>query len=187
MTWRAFLQSARFGGSRPCNSFLTDSDVGRNHAKSRRRIGVIRATRNGVPFFDSSDQVPTTTCRLRVPDATPEPQARGEPATPASSTWAFPPLSARCKFNLFLTTTYSPYTFLGVFRRLWIKPRGNGRTTVVECKVGGSDLELLWRTWNRAGLSRPLLGRRSCARILDTSPRTGELSWRGVGMPQPEL
>jgi hypothetical protein len=48
------------------------------------------------------DQVATTPCRLRVPDSTPQSAARA---------LAYTPLSARCKFNIFLTSTYSPYTF----------------------------------------------------------------------------
>ena len=59
-----------------------------------------------------SDQESTSPCRLRVPDTTPESLARGEQAVTTSSTWVYTSLSARCKFNLFLTTTYSPYTFV---------------------------------------------------------------------------
>jgi hypothetical protein len=58
------------------------------------------------------DQAATNPCRLIVPDAIPEPAVMGEQATTTSGTWAFTPLSARCKFHIFLTTTHSPYTFV---------------------------------------------------------------------------
>jgi hypothetical protein len=58
------------------------------------------------------DPVSTSPCRLRVPDTPPESWARDEQAATTSSTSAYAPLSAHCKFNIFLTSTYSPYTFL---------------------------------------------------------------------------
>jgi len=56
-----------------------------------------------------SDQVATRPCRLRVPDTPPSPNA--EKAVTSNAPLPFTPLSARCKFDLFLRTTYSPYTF----------------------------------------------------------------------------
>jgi hypothetical protein len=50
----------------------------------------------------------TGPCSLRVPDTFPQLPADAKVANPAS---IYVPLSARCKFNLFLTQTYSPYTF----------------------------------------------------------------------------
>jgi hypothetical protein len=44
-----------------------------------------------------------------VPDTPPSPNA--EKAVTANAPLPFTPLSARCKFDLFLRTTYSPYTF----------------------------------------------------------------------------
>jgi len=59
------------------------------------------------------DQAATSPCRLIVPDAIPEPAVLGEQATTTKSgTWPYTPLSAHCKFHIFLTTTYSPYTFV---------------------------------------------------------------------------
>ena len=50
------------------------------------------------------DQV-ASGCSLRMPDPNPE------SSTTTSPTSTYTPLSARCKFHLFLTTTHSPYTF----------------------------------------------------------------------------
>lgn len=58
-----------------------------------------------------SNQKETTLCSLRVPDAIHQPLAGGDGATPTGAQVSYPPLSDRCKFRLFLKTTYSPYTF----------------------------------------------------------------------------
>ena len=58
------------------------------------------------------DEVAASPCGLRLPDAIPESAVRGEQATTTSSPWAYSPLSAHCKFHIFLTTTRSPYTFV---------------------------------------------------------------------------
>jgi len=51
----------------------------------------------------------TTLCSLRVRDAVPQPT---EDSTTSTGTLvSYTPLSSRCKFRLFLKTTYSPYTF----------------------------------------------------------------------------
>jgi hypothetical protein len=57
------------------------------------------------------DQEVTTPCSLRVPDVIPQPAAEGEGATPPHASLAYTPLSVRCRFRLFLSSTYSPYTF----------------------------------------------------------------------------
>jgi hypothetical protein len=130
MTRRVSLQFARFASSRHATHSLliamlvsiTPSLAGGQASSVRQETPSPSSTPvhqgsgdNPSPSIQLAplDQVPTSPCRLRVPDATPESQARGEPAKTASRTWAFAPLSARCKFNLFLRTTYSPYTFLG--------------------------------------------------------------------------
>jgi hypothetical protein len=59
------------------------------------------------------DEGTTSSCGLRVPEAIAESAVSGEQAT-TSSTWAYAPLSAQCKFHIFLTTTRSPYTFVSV-------------------------------------------------------------------------
>jgi hypothetical protein len=47
-----------------------------------------------------------------VPDTGPQSPAKTKEAMPTNDPLAYAPLSARCKFNLFLTSTYSPYTFV---------------------------------------------------------------------------
>ena len=56
------------------------------------------------------NQEPASPCRLRVADAAP--QAKAEDAISVNGPFAYSPLSAHCKFKIFLTSTYSPYTFL---------------------------------------------------------------------------
>lgn len=53
----------------------------------------------------------TTPCSLRAPDAISQPSAEGDGTTPTGKHLSYLPLSDRCKFRLFLKTTYSPYTF----------------------------------------------------------------------------
>jgi hypothetical protein len=53
----------------------------------------------------------TAPCSLSVTKAMPEPSAEGDGITPAVTHVSYLPLSDRCKFKLFLRTTYSPYTF----------------------------------------------------------------------------
>jgi hypothetical protein len=57
------------------------------------------------------DQEVTSPCSLRVPDIIPQPSGEGRGATPPHASLAVTRLSAGCKFKLFLTSTYSPYTF----------------------------------------------------------------------------
>jgi hypothetical protein len=56
------------------------------------------------------NQAPASPCRLRVPDAIPQTTAKD--AVPVNEPPLYTPLSTRCKFKIFLTSTYSPYTFL---------------------------------------------------------------------------
>jgi hypothetical protein len=58
-----------------------------------------------------SNQEETTPCTLREPAAIYQPPAEGDGATPTGMHVSYTPLSSRCKFRLFLKTTYSPYTF----------------------------------------------------------------------------
>jgi len=53
----------------------------------------------------------TSVCSLRVPDVIAQPPGEGKGATLPRAPLAVTRLSARCKFKLFLTSTYSPYTF----------------------------------------------------------------------------
>jgi hypothetical protein len=57
------------------------------------------------------DQEVTSPCSLRVNEVIPQTTGEGEGATPTHAPLAYTPLSAHCKFKLFLTSTYSPYTF----------------------------------------------------------------------------
>jgi hypothetical protein len=71
-------------------------------------FGDIQAT----SLHGTLDQAATSPCRLIVPDAIPEPAVMGEQVATTSGTRAYTQLSAHCKFHIFLTTTYSPYTFV---------------------------------------------------------------------------
>jgi hypothetical protein len=62
--------------------------------------------------LNPSDRVAPSPCRLRVPDTVPESPANAKEAVPTNEPLAYTPLSARCKFNLFLKQTHSPYTFV---------------------------------------------------------------------------
>jgi hypothetical protein len=53
----------------------------------------------------------TAPCSLGVPDAISQPPAEGDGTTSTGTHVSYTPLSNRCKFRLFLGTTYSPYTF----------------------------------------------------------------------------
>jgi hypothetical protein len=62
--------------------------------------------------LDPLDRVAPSPCRLRVPDTITESPERAKEAVPTNEPLAYTPLSARCKFDLFLASTHSPYTFL---------------------------------------------------------------------------
>jgi hypothetical protein len=64
-------------------------------------------------------------CSLQVPDKPPSspPNAKGEQGT--NVVRAYSPLSPRCKFDLFLKQTYSPYTFASAgFQAVWADATG---------------------------------------------------------------
>ena len=61
---------------------------------------------------EPSDQVATSPCRLQVQDTFAQPPANPTEAKSTIGTMEYTPLSARCKFNLFLKQTHSPYTFV---------------------------------------------------------------------------
>ena len=52
-----------------------------------------------------------TLCSLRVPDDVSRPSADRDGTTLTGIHLSYTPLTDRCKFRLFITTTYSPYTF----------------------------------------------------------------------------
>jgi len=59
-----------------------------------------------------SDHVATSPCRLQVQDTFVQPPANRTGDKSTIGTMDYTPLSARCKFNLFLKQTHSPYTFV---------------------------------------------------------------------------
>jgi hypothetical protein len=71
----------------------------------------------------SSNPQATHPCTLRVPDTIPQYPAKE--ATTTSGSFVYTPLSARCKFDLFLKQTYSPYTFVSAgFQATWAQAMG---------------------------------------------------------------
>ena len=127
MTMRASVQWARFGSQRSAShALLVASLVVMTHgfARGQASSGQPETMPSSSPTSHDgsadnpststqgrSDQAATSPCRLRVPD-TPQSPANVQNAVPTNEPLPYTPLSARCKFNLFLRTTYSPYTFL---------------------------------------------------------------------------
>jgi hypothetical protein len=71
------------------------------------------------------DQVGSNLCSLRVPDTIPQSPANTEETTVTNGALAYAPLSARCKFSLFVSSTYSPYTFASAgFGATWAQATG---------------------------------------------------------------
>jgi hypothetical protein len=121
----ASIQPARFGSLRNASHVLLLAvliammqRLARGQASSGQPEGVPpssttayerSADNPSTSIQGRSNQVATHPCRLRVPDTPPSPNAARALTTNAPS--AYTPLSARCKFDLFLRTTYSPYTF----------------------------------------------------------------------------
>src|SRR6266446_827874 len=63
-----------------------------------------------------------TACSFRVPDTIPQSSADAKVTNVPSM---YIPLSGRCKFNLFLKQTYSPYTFASAgFQATWAQAMG---------------------------------------------------------------
>jgi hypothetical protein len=85
-------------------------------------VAVSIAMIQGLAYAQSSSTSRETACSLRVPDTIPQ-------SSPDSSATNVPsiytPLSGRCKFNLFLKQTYSPYTFASAgFQATWAQAMG---------------------------------------------------------------
>jgi hypothetical protein len=128
MTMRASVQSARFGSPRSAShALLVASLIVMTHglARGQASSGQPETMPSSSPaVHDQSaanpstsiqgrpDQVATNPCRLRVPDTFPQSPTNAGKALTTNAPLPYTPLSARCKFNLFLRTTYSPYTFL---------------------------------------------------------------------------
>ena len=73
----------------------------------------------------SLHQEGSSLCRLRVPDAIPQSSANAKETTTTNGSFAYTSLTSRCKFNLFLRGTYSPYTFASAgFGATWAQAMG---------------------------------------------------------------
>jgi len=73
----------------------------------------------------SVDQKVTNPCSLLAPDNNSQSPATGKEAGMTIGTFAYTPLSAHCKFHLFLKSTYSPYTFASAgFQATWAHAMG---------------------------------------------------------------
>jgi hypothetical protein len=73
-----------------------------------------------VPQGSGNNQEAISPCSLRVPDAIAQSSADAKQATVTNGSFAYTPLSADCKFHLFLKSTYSPYTFASAgFQATW--------------------------------------------------------------------
>jgi len=70
-----------------------------------------RASSSAFVQQEPLDREESTSCSLRVADDVPQPSAEGGGTTSTGTLQPYAPLSDRCKFRLFLKTTYSPYTF----------------------------------------------------------------------------
>jgi hypothetical protein len=76
-----------------------------------------------------SDEASASPCRLQVQDRFPQPSANATEASETIGTLDYTPLSARCKFNLFLQQTHSPYTFVSAgVQATWAQATGQWRS-----------------------------------------------------------
>ena|ERR1700688_4414610 len=129
MTRRPSIQFARFGSSRNATDVLLVAMLivitqglagGQASSGQMERVSPSSTSAHegsGDDLSSSiqpgpSDRVATSPCRLRVPDAIPQNLAITKEGVPTNEPLAYTPLSARCKFNIFVKSTYSPYTFL---------------------------------------------------------------------------
>jgi hypothetical protein len=72
-----------------------------------------------------SDEASASPCRFQVQDPFPQPSANATKASATIGTPDYTPLSSRCKFNLFLKQTHSPYTFVSAgFQATWAQAMG---------------------------------------------------------------
>jgi hypothetical protein len=74
---------------------------------------------------ESLDQAGSSLCRLRVPDTIPQSPATANKARMTNGALPYTPLSSRCKFSIFLSSTDSPYTFASAgFGATWAQATG---------------------------------------------------------------
>jgi hypothetical protein len=89
---------------------------------------------------DPLEREESTSCSLRVADTVSRPSAEGDGTTSTGTPEPYTPLSDRCKFRLFLKTTYSPYTFASAgFEATEAQATGQWPHYGGGCKVGESD------------------------------------------------
>jgi len=129
MTRRPSIQFARFGGRRSTTKVLLAAmlmvitqGVASAQASSEQIEMVSPSSTSahegsGDVLSSSiqpgpSDQVASSPCLIRVPDPLPQNLAISKEAMLTNEPPPYTPLSARCKFNIFVKSTYSPYTFL---------------------------------------------------------------------------
>ena len=128
MTRRPSIQLTRFGGQRNATKILlaamlmvVTQGLASAQASGQLEMGSPSSTGAHEGFGEDlsssiqpgpSDQVASSLCLLRVTDAPPQNLAISKEAMPTNEPPAYTPLSARCKFNIFVKSTYSPYTFL---------------------------------------------------------------------------
>ena len=75
--------------------------------------------------YGSLDQKAKPLCSLRVPDSSASSSPNTKGAQAAETVLTYRPLSPRCKFDLFLKQTYSPYTFASAgFQAVWADATG---------------------------------------------------------------
>src|SRR5579864_940907 len=75
--------------------------------------------------YGSLDQKANSLCSLRVPDSSAPSSPSKKGAQTAEPVLTYRPLSPRCKFDLFLKQTYSPYTFAAAgFQAVWADATG---------------------------------------------------------------
>jgi hypothetical protein len=142
MTRRASIQSARFGSPRSATRVLLvailivmTQGLARGQTSSGQLETVSPSsitTHDGSANNESTTmqqrpmgQVATSPCSLRVPDTFLQSPANATEAMTAAGSFSYTPLSAHCKFHLFLKQTSSPYTFASAgFQATWAQAMG---------------------------------------------------------------
>ena len=76
-------------------------------------------------IYEASNQGSAKPCRLQGQYSFPQSSANATEAAGTGGTLDYTPFSARCKFNLFLKQTHSPYTFVSAgFQATWAQAMG---------------------------------------------------------------
>jgi hypothetical protein len=92
---------------------------------SRTTAHDVSAGSQSTTIHGASDETSASPCLFQVQDRSPQPSANAIEASETIGTLDYTPLSARCKFNLFLQQTHSPYTFVSAgFQATWAQAMG---------------------------------------------------------------